>query len=127
MKSFLLIQTLLFPSFGIAGYVIQDDYNPSNWFQKFQAFTDTDPTHGFVKFVDFASGQQQGIYSNTSTSVRMAADSKNVTPGGRPSIRITSVASYNSGLFIADIAHMPGSICGAWPAFWTVGPNWPNE
>ena len=30
-----------------------------------------------------------------------------------------------SRLFIADIAHMPGSDCGVWPAFWTFGPNWP--
>ena len=22
---------------------------------------------------------------------------------------------------------MPGGICGTWPAFWTVGPNWPNN
>jgi hypothetical protein len=22
---------------------------------------------------------------------------------------------------------MPGSVCGTWPAFWTVGPNWPNS
>lgn len=22
---------------------------------------------------------------------------------------------------------MPGGICGTWPAFWTVGPNWPNS
>jgi len=28
-------------------------------------------------------------------------------------------------LFIIDLAHMPTG-CGTWPAFWTVGPNWPN-
>jgi len=36
--------------------------------------------------------------------------------------------AYNHGLVIADIAHMPGGICGTWPAFWMVpaGPNnWP--
>jgi hypothetical protein len=127
MKSFLLAQSLLFPSIAIAGYVLQDDYNPSNWFNMFTAFTGADPTDGFVQFVDFPTGKSTGLLSTTATSVKMGADSTNVTPNGRPSIRITSVNSYNSGLFIADIAHMPGSICGAWPAFWTVGPNWPNK
>lgn len=31
------------------------------------------------------------------------------------------------GVFIADIAHMPGGACGSWPAFWMFGPNWPNS
>lgn len=60
-------------------------------------------------------------------------------------MRITSNRSYNHGLFILDLAHMPGGICGTWPACkfpsnseldhfslttdldWLVGPNWPNE
>lgn len=33
---------------------------------------------------------------------------------------------YNKGLIIGDFAHMPGSDCGIWPAFWLVGPNWPS-
>jgi hypothetical protein len=28
---------------------------------------------------------------------------------GRPSLRLESVKIYNGGLFIADIAHMPGN------------------
>jgi hypothetical protein len=35
---------------------------------------------------------------------------------GRKSLRITSKKSWTHGLFIADIVHMPGSICGTWPA-----------
>lgn len=46
---------------------------------------------------------------------------------GRPSVRIESKKTYQGGLFISDIQHMPGSICGVWPAFWTVGSNWPND
>ena len=91
------------------------------------SFTAADPTDGFVKFVDIPTGQSTGLITTSSKSVKMGADSTNVTPGGRPAIRIQSKASYSSGLIIADIAHMPGSICGAWPAFWTVGPNWPNK
>jgi hypothetical protein len=48
-------------------------------------------------------------------------------PNGRMSVRLESKQSYNQGLIIADIAHMPGSICGTWPAFWTIGPDWPMK
>lgn len=36
--------------------------------------------------------------------------------GGRPSIRIESKQPVNQGLVIGDFAHMPGSVCGTWPA-----------
>ena len=33
---------------------------------------------------------------------------------------------YNKGLFVLDIKHMPGGICGTWPAFWSLGREpWP--
>lgn len=58
----------------------------------------------------------------------MGVDSTNVASGrGRNSVRLTSKASYNTGLVILDLAHMPGSICGTWPAFWMVGPSWPSS
>ena len=56
----------------------------------------------------------------------MGVDHTNVTPNGRPSVRLTSKKSYDSGLVILDLAHMPVG-CGTWPAFWTVGPNWPDK
>jgi beta-glucanase (GH16 family) len=42
-------------------------------------------------------------------------------------VRLTSKNSYTHGLVILDLAHMPGGVCGTWPAFWMVGPNWPNS
>lgn len=35
---------------------------------------------------------------------------------GRKSVRISSQKSWTHGLFLADISHMPGGICGTWPA-----------
>lgn len=35
---------------------------------------------------------------------------------GRESVRISTKKTFTHGLFIADIAHMPGTICGTWPA-----------
>jgi hypothetical protein len=57
----------------------------------------------------------------------MGVDHSNVASGsGRQSVRLTSKKSYTHGLIVLDLSHMPGGICGTWPAFWTVGPNWPN-
>ena len=44
---------------------------------------------------------------------------------GRRSVRISSKKKWTHGLFVADIYHMPGGICGTWPAYWLLGPNWP--
>lgn len=29
------------------------------------------------------------------------------------------------GISVIDLEHMPSG-CGTWPAFWSVGPNWPS-
>lgn len=43
----------------------------------------------------------------------------------RDSIRITSNVAFKKGqLLVLDAQHMPYG-CGTWPAFWTVGANWP--
>ncbi|KAI6212118.1 Beta 1,3(4)-glucanase [Aphelenchoides besseyi] len=46
---------------------------------------------------------------------------------GRNSIRIVSKKSYNKGLFILDLEHLPAGQCGSWGAFWMVGADWPNN
>jgi len=39
-------------------------------------------------------------------------------------VRITSKKTYTGGLFIADFFTMPHG-CSIWPAYWSVGPDWP--
>ncbi|QIW95191.1 hypothetical protein AMS68_000709 [Peltaster fructicola] len=115
-------------SLGSAAYTLQDDYlADGNFFGKFSFFTAADPTHGFVKYVDQGTAQNSGFLSQSTSKVIMGVDYKNVQPNGRPSVRITSNKSNKSGLFILDLQHAPGGICGTWPAFWLVGPNWPNN
>jgi hypothetical protein len=47
MKYSILIKTFVLARLSIAGYVIQDDYNPSNFVGSFKAFSGADPTDGF--------------------------------------------------------------------------------
>ena len=67
-----------------------------------------------------------GLISTGSNDVRIGVDSQfKTTNTGRASVRLSSKASYTDGLFIAKFNHFPKPVCGSWPAFWMVGPNWP--
>lgn len=65
----------------------------------------------------------RGLYSvdDSTQAVTLRVDTSNTyaadgSQGGRPSIRIESKLAVNKGLVIGDFAHMPGSVCGSWPA-----------
>ncbi|KAF2204639.1 hypothetical protein GQ43DRAFT_142376 [Delitschia confertaspora ATCC 74209] len=110
----------------IAGYTLQDDYM-KDFYNQFEFFTDHDPTNGFVKFVDQATAKSSGLINSTSSgAVSWGVDHTNKAPNGRPSIRMNSKKTYNSGLVVLDVEHMPTG-CGTWPAFWMVGPSWPQS
>ncbi|KAG0649466.1 putative endo-1 [Hyphodiscus hymeniophilus] len=88
-----------------------------------------DPTNGYQAF---AFAREEGyVYPNYQNGAAyMGVDNVTVLtyPGtGRKSVRISSQKSWTHGLFISDIVHMPGGICGVWPAHWTLGPNWPSN
>lgn len=123
-----------------ASYSLVDHHEGSSFFDGWDFFSGNDPTHGFVTYLDRNTAQNQGLVSTTSNQAYIGVDSwSTLDPNGpgRASVRLTSQKSYNNGLFIADIPKMPGSpggtsvtsggICGTWPAFWLVGPNWPNN
>lgn len=110
-----------------SSYLLKDTYNSANFFNSFSFFTGDDPTHGFVKYLSKSAAQSANLISTANSHVKMHVDHTNVSPSGRASVRVTSKKSYTRGLFVADIAHMPSSTCGSWPAFWLFGPNWPNS
>jgi hypothetical protein len=113
-----------------AAYSLMDTYDSSNWLSKFDVQAIADPTHGFVNYVNQQQAQNQGLIRMQNNQVYMGVDTTKVlNPNGvgRDSVRIQSKKAYNHALVIADFAHIPGSNCGAWPAFWMVGPNWPNQ
>ncbi|KAL8778360.1 MAG: hypothetical protein Q9213_007448 [Squamulea squamosa] len=116
------------PQLGLAVYSVKDDYSADNFLNMFTFDTYDDPTHGYVNYVDQATADSQDLYNVSNGQVTWGVDHANVASGrGRNSIRLTSKAQYTHGLVILDLAHMPGSACGVWPAFWMTGPNWPNS
>jgi len=94
----------------------------------FDFITYDDPSHGYVNYVNQSTAESLGILKQQNGKLYMGADHTNVASGrGRNSIRVSSKAVYNHGLFILDMDHIPDNQCGTWPAFWTFGPNWPNS
>jgi hypothetical protein len=109
-----------------AAYSIEDNYDSQNFFNEFNFFDGADPTDGFVSFADASIANNTGLAGYSNGAVYLGVDHTTMNPaGGRDAVRVTSNKAYTHGLFIADISHMPGGICGVWPAFWTFGPNWP--
>ena len=74
-----------------------------------------DPTNGFVQYVDSGTAWSNGLVS-TNGGTYMGVDHTNTAPSGRQSVRISSTSTYQHGLVVLDLSHMPGSICGTWPA-----------
>ena len=72
-----------------------------------------------MNYVDQATAQGAGLVQQRGSSVYLGVDSQTMSPAnGRMSVRLESKASYDQGLIVLDLAHMPGTQCGTWPAFW---------
>jgi len=118
-------------SFNVAdsAYVLQQNYSGSDFFSGFTFFTAGDPTHGFVNYVNQSYAEKQKYIQMQGDAWYIGTDTKNVVSKGargRDSVRISSKTSYQLGLFIIDLLHMPTG-CATWPAWWLVGPAWPNN
>ena len=102
-----------------AAYTLRDNYDHSNFFNEFTFFSDPDPTHGFVNYAAPTAANLSALAGYDSKAVYLGVDynTKNPSGSGRGSVRVHSQKTYTRGLFVADIAHMPASICGSWPAF----------
>ncbi|KUJ16707.1 uncharacterized protein LY89DRAFT_707226 [Mollisia scopiformis] len=94
-------------------YQLDTKYAGTTFFDDFTFFDIADYSHGFVNYVDQSTAIEDGL-------INTAAN------GSVNSVRITSNKSWTHGLVILDLAHMPGTDCGSWPAFWMVGRDWPN-
>lgn len=124
------------PLFALAGttsaaYTLLNTFNASNWMSSFQAQAIADPTNGYVNYLSQSAAQAAGLYKIIGNQVFVGVDNTSVldpSGTGRNSVRIASNAAWTKGLFIADFAHIPGTACGSWPAFWMLGSGtWPGN
>ncbi len=111
----------------------------TNFFDQFNFETFDDPTHGYVDYVDQGTGKNYGLVQYTNNQIYIGVDHGNNVQDwerGRKSIRLSSKRVINgNNLVIIDLEHMPTTSavtsmprgCSLWPAFWTVGSNWPNN
>lgn len=128
----LLLASTIIPS-TLAQYALSQDYSGANFFTGFDFFTGADPTDGHVQFVDMNTANTTGIAGIMSggaanNAVYLGVDSTTVAPQGRGAIRVTSSQTFQHALVVADIAHMPGGVCGTWPSMWMLGADktWPQ-
>ncbi|KAG8529082.1 uncharacterized protein KY384_005717 [Bacidia gigantensis] len=123
LASAILIQT------SIAGYALIDDFSKDTFFGNFTPFSQEDPTHGFVTYNSYAAADSKNLIKtvpNANFASYLTADPTSTTNAGRDSMRIASKKSYNHGLFLVDLLHIPSPVCGSWPAFWLLGAGtWP--
>jgi len=141
MQWFLPVLLSLLPLTGFAGnsqcrraarsepvYVLQDHYQNQSFLDEWIFFSDPDPTNGLVNYQTKEAAMEKRLAVVENGTVILAVDSSSEVPvgGKRDSVRMSSPKSYTGGLFIADIQAMPHG-CAVWPAYWSVGPNWPND
>ncbi|KAI8069785.1 concanavalin A-like lectin/glucanase domain-containing protein [Gilbertella persicaria] len=107
-------------------YSLKTEYSGSSFFSKFNYFSGSDPTHGFVQYQNAVNAKSLGLTFVKNNRVIIKADNKTVAANGRPSIRLESKETYHKGLFIFDLNHMPSG-CGTWPAYWMMGSSWPFD
>lgn len=109
-------------------YRLEDFYQGESFLNNWEFFSDADPTHGLVNYQTKANAVKKKLayVQPDGTTVLAVDDFTDVPVGGkRDSVRISTKKKYNGGLFIADFFKMPHG-CSVWPAYWSVGPNWPN-
>ena len=66
----------------LAAYSLSDDYLQNGFFGNWDFYTGSDPTHGYVTYVDQSTAQSNGyISTNSDGSIYMGVDHANVASG----------------------------------------------
>ncbi|USW47290.1 Putative glycoside hydrolase family 16, concanavalin A-like lectin/glucanase domain superfamily [Septoria linicola] len=120
----IVLLALTVPSSAIP-YAVQTNFSGPDFFDSFDFWTQYDPTFGFVEYVDRQTAVSLNMLNVTDGVAYFGADSVQTydpyANKGRKSLRLSTKQTFNHGLFVIDLAHMPSSACGIWPAVWMLG------
>ncbi|KZP14965.1 glycoside hydrolase family 16 protein [Athelia psychrophila] len=116
---------------GVAGYDLVRDYSGANFFEGWDWYGSWDNlTLGDVWWLNETQAMGQGLaYINNAQHAIIKVDNRSDVAFNekRNTVRITSQDTYDLGsLWMIDLLHIPYG-CSVWPAFWTFGPNWPED
>ncbi|KAH7090144.1 glycoside hydrolase family 16 protein [Auriculariales sp. MPI-PUGE-AT-0066] len=108
-------------------YTLSKNIVGHKFYDNFHFFDRKDPTDGLVKYLSLKDARKWNLTSATKSVFTISGDStETLAVGqGRKSTRIESKWSIGNHVHILDLAQMPTGR-GSWPAYWMVGPNWPN-
>ncbi|KAH8834913.1 glycoside hydrolase family 16 protein [Flagelloscypha sp. PMI_526] len=110
-----------------SNWKLAESHQGTSFFDGWDFYTDSDPTHGRVTFVPANAAFDSGLASVSNSSIFMRVDTEQTVSDTRQSVRITTRSQWsNGGLFMTDIQHMPTG-CAVWPAWWSNGPSWPDN
>ncbi|KDQ07528.1 glycoside hydrolase family 16 protein [Botryobasidium botryosum FD-172 SS1] len=110
-------------------YKLSDSFAGESFLSGFHHEAISDPTHGRVDYVNQQTAQRLNLtYAHGNTLILRADDKTKLSSSGagRKSVRIASNKKWTNSVTVLDVRHMPVG-CGTWPAFWTVGDDWPNQ
>ena len=112
----------------LTSYKLDKQYSGTTFFDHFYFYLYKDEN---MEYVNSSVAWSQGLVSvlPNGTAYMGADRTTRIIPNkgiSRKSVQIQSYDTWNSGLFITDVRHMPAG-CGTWPALWTVGYNWPQD
>jgi beta-glucanase (GH16 family) len=107
----------------ITCWMLKSTYNSTNFVDQFRFFSKNYPSRGLALYQDETNAVSKGLIQMNNQSALIKPNNKTVSSEDRESVRLHSKESYNHGLFIIDLNHIPTG-CGVWPAFWLTGKSW---
>ena len=126
------LAALALPQAASAAYTLNTTMAGDCFLNHFSFFNQTDPTSGFVQYVDQNEALAAPLielrdHTLANNSVYIGVDTSTVlspTGPGRKSIRLQGTQLFTHGLVTLDVYHAPTG-CGTWPALWMVNPSGP--
>lgn len=131
MKHWLVFEIFASYISSVKGYSLVREYSGQSFFDLWDFYGAYDNTTlGNAVWVNQSYATSQRLaYIDSQGNVIIKVDNTTDVPMGqnRSTVRITTQDTYDVGsLWIIDLSHIPFG-CSVWPAFWSFGPNWPED